>query len=64
MTPLLKKVAKAKAKAKAKATASASTTANTGILHCVQNDGIGWGGELRWNDDEREVQLQVQVQRP
>jgi hypothetical protein len=49
MTPLLKKVAKAKAKGKAKATASASAsaTANTGILHCVQNDGIGWGGELR-----------------
>jgi hypothetical protein len=50
MTPLLKKVAKAKAKAsatataKATATATATATANAGILHCVQNDGIGGGG--------------------
>ncbi len=34
--------AKAKATATATATARATTKANAGILHCVQNDGIGW----------------------
>jgi hypothetical protein len=38
--------AEAKAKATAIATATATATANAGILHCVQNDGIGWGEGL------------------
>jgi hypothetical protein len=41
MTPFLKKVAKAKATASAKA--------NTGILHCVQNDSIGGAGVFGWS---------------
>jgi hypothetical protein len=41
MTPLLKKVVKATATATAKAKAKATAKANAGILHYVQNDGVG-----------------------
>jgi hypothetical protein len=43
--------AKAKARARARAKATATAKANTGILHCVQNDGVegveSWGGRGR-----------------
>jgi hypothetical protein len=53
MTPLLKKVAEAKAKAKATATATATATANAGILHFVQNDGVGGvGGDRQQQQQE------------
>jgi hypothetical protein len=57
---LLKKVAEARAKqSKAKAKATATATANAGILHSVQNDGVGGvggdGGELGWKSNSHVV---------
>jgi hypothetical protein len=40
-------MAKAKASATATASAKAKATANAGILHCVQNDGMGKGERIR-----------------